>query len=316
MKILVVDDDHGSRLVAEATVQALGHECVSATDGDRAWELVQDFQPDVVVSDREMPGLDGLELCRRIRSLPPGGYTYVVLVTSLSNPDHVLEGMHAGADDYVTKPLNPFDLQVRLLAAQRVTQLHAELGRAKAELVRQANTDPLTGLRNRLAMLDNLAQTHTISERYDRAYCLALCDVDLFKNYNDTYGHPAGDDVLRELASTMLAGVRDVDRVYRYGGEEFLLLLPEQTAAGARTALERLLDEVRGLALEHRTGGVTGRVTMSIGIATCRPGRRLSRQELLAEADEALYEAKAQGRDRIVIAAGAMGPVWPVRSAG
>lgn len=305
MRILVVDDDLGSRLLAEATVQALGHECRTAADGDDAWAQLQDFRPDVLVSDRSMPGLDGLELCRRLRSGTADRYTYVVLVTSLSNPADVLEGMRAGADDYVTKPLNPFDLETRLLAAERVTSLHAELAQARTELTRLARTDSLTGLRNRLGLDEALELQHVVSQRYDRAYCLALGDVDHFKSYNDAYGHPAGDDVLRALGAVLARSVRDVDGVFRYGGEEFLLLLPEQELEGGQSAVRRVLDAVRGLALPH-SGSPTGFVTMSFGVATCAPGRRLTSAELVGQADAALYVAKAAGRDRVV-ATGATG---------
>lgn len=299
MRILVVDDDLGSRLIAETIVKDLGHECVSAVDGDEAWRLFSEFVPDAVVTDRQMPGLDGLELCRRIRSIERDGYTYIILVTSLSNPTDVLEGMHAGADDYVGKPLSPLHLQARLLVARRVTDLHAELGRARAELTRQANTDPLTGLHNRLSLTRDLEQLHRLSQRYGRSYCLALCDVDFFKRYNDTYGHPAGDVVLQTVAATLRAGIRDVDRAYRYGGEEFLILLPEQTVDGARIAVQRLLDDIESLAVEHRTGGPTRTLTMSAGIADWAPGSPLTDEALLAEADRALYAAKAAGRNRI-----------------
>lgn len=301
MRVLVVDDDFGSRVVAQATVQALSHECVTADDGNQAWQLIRQFAPDVVVSDRAMPGMDGLELCRRIRAMNTERYIYIVLVTALSEPADVLEGMHAGADDYVTKPLHPFDLETRLLAAQRVTQLHAELARTRAELTRQANTDPLTGLRNRLTLDVDLQHLHAVSARYHRSYSLALCDVDHFKRYNDTYGHPAGDTVLQQIATAMMDGLRTVDRVYRYGGEEFLIVLPEKSAAEAQPALERILGAIRALGIQHQAGGPTGIVTLSAGIASCTSERRLSGPNLLTEADQALYRAKTNGRDQVFV---------------
>jgi diguanylate cyclase (GGDEF)-like protein len=299
VRVLVVDDDFGSRMVAEATVQALGHTCLTAEDGDQAWRSIRESAPDVVVSDRAMPGMDGLELCRRIRAMSADSYIYIVLVTSLSNPVDVLEGMHAGADDYIGKPLHPFDLETRLLAARRVTELHAELARTRAELRRQASTDPLTGLRNRLTLDGDLQQLHAVSERYGRSYSLALCDVDNFKGYNDTYGHPAGDAVLRQIATAMVASVRTVDRVYRYGGEEFLIVLPEQPATPAHLVLERVLGAVRALRIVHDASGATNVVTLSAGVASCTPERRISGATLLTEADHALYRAKTNGRDQV-----------------
>lgn len=236
----MVDDDLGSRLIAQAVVEALGHDCRCAADGDAAWELFLAYRPDVVVSDRAMPGLDGVQLCRAIRDEANDAYTYVILVTSLTDPEDIIAGMEAGADDYLTKPLSAFDLRTRLLAARRVTELHAELSRTRGELAKQARTDPLTGLRNRLALREELEWLHATSQRYHRSYCIALCDVDHFKLYNDTYGHQAGDQALRAVAAVLIAQTRDVDASYRYGGEEFLVVLPEQRAEGAMIAVERV----------------------------------------------------------------------------
>jgi diguanylate cyclase (GGDEF)-like protein len=223
-------------------------------------------------------------------------------VTSLSNPADVIEGMHAGADDYVAKPLNPLDLEARLLAARRVTELHAELAAAREALALQASTDPMTGLRNRLTLTQDLDQVHSSSERYRRSYCLALCDVDFFKRYNDTHGHLAGDTALRQVAVTLQRGVRESDLVYRYGGEEFLIILPEQATPEAMIALERILAQVRALRLEHRAGGPAGILTLSVGMACFIPGHAIGSPALLAQADHALYLAKSAGRDRIVVA--------------
>ena len=300
MKVLVADDDLGSRLVAQASIERLGHDCVVAQDGVQGWHLFTEHAPDVVVTDRAMPGMDGLELCRRIRAQQQDRYTYIILVTSLSNPADVIEGMHAGADDYVAKPLNPLDLEARLLAARRVTELHAELAAAREALALQASTDPMTGLRNRLTLTQDLEQVHSSSERYRRSYCLALCDVDFFKRYNDTHGHLAGDTALRQVALTLQRGVRESDLVYRYGGEEFLIILPEQAAPEAMIALERILAQLRALGLEHRAGGPTGIITLSVGMACFTPGHAISSPALLAQADHALYLAKSAGRDRIV----------------
>lgn len=299
MRVLVADDEFGSRTIAQSTVQALGHECVVAPDGDEAWRLIDEFEPHVFVTDRSMPGADGLELCRRLRAEQGRNYVYIVLVTSLDDPPDILEAMRAGADDFVAKPLDPFELETSLLAAERVTALHEELRRTRAVLTAQASTDPLTGLRNRHGMSLYLGELHAAAERYDRSYAVALCDVDHFKRFNDTRGHLAGDAVLRTLAEVLSGGVREIDRIYRFGGEEFLLVFPEQTAGQARIPIERLLSSLRERRIEHRAGGSSGIVTMSIGIAESVPGRRLSPDALLIEADAALYEAKRGGRDRL-----------------
>jgi two-component system chemotaxis response regulator CheY len=299
MKIMVCDDEIGSLMVARATVEAMGHECISASDGSEAWKLFQVENPDVLITDLEMPGMDGLELCRRVRGAQQG-YTYVVLLTAHRKPHQVLEGMRAGADDYLGKPLDPVELEARLLSASRVTALHAELAHSRVELVRQARTDALTGLHNRLSLDADLQAMHRSSVRYRRPYALALCDVDCFKAYNDTYGHPAGDQALRTVAATLVDQLRDCDRVYRYGGEEFLVLLPEQGRVGATIAMERVRERLERAAIEHTGSTPPGVLTLSVGLAALDPGSTVDAQQLLMEADTALYRAKTGGRNRVM----------------
>lgn len=298
MKVLVADDDPGSLLVARAAVERSGHECLTAADGDEAWALFVEHQPDVVVTDWMMPGLDGLALCLAIRSRESDLYTYVVLLTSQGSRDDVLAGLEAGADDYVTKPLDPFVLHARLLVALRVTTLHADLAHYRKVLSEQARTDPLTGLHNRLKLSEDLEQLHSRSLRYTEHYCVAMCDVDNFKRYNDIYGHQAGDLALRAVATALVDNARTSDSVYRYGGEEFLLVLPHQTGHGAKALMERALDTVHGLEIIH-SGDPTGRLTLSAGISAFTTGHQADVNTLLGEADAALYAAKAAGRNRV-----------------
>ncbi|GAB3561062.1 diguanylate cyclase [Arthrobacter alkaliphilus] len=301
MKVLVADDDFGSRLVAEAAVEQSGHECIVAADGSSAWELYRHHRPQVVVTDLMMPGLNGLELCRAIRSAEEDSYTYLVLVTSKDSREDVVAGMEAGADDYVAKPLDPFALHTRLLVAQRVTSLHADLARYRAALAEQARTDPLTKLHNRLKLSEDLEQLHKRSARYGTDYSLAICDVDNFKRYNDFYGHQAGDLALQSVAATLAEQGRESDGIYRFGGEEFLLLLPGQSVAGAETSLERALEAVRNLGIAH-SGNPSGTLTLSAGLSAFVPDHRVSSERLLKEADLALYSAKAAGRNRLEVA--------------
>ncbi|HEV7207455.1 MAG TPA: diguanylate cyclase [Mycobacteriales bacterium] len=302
MKVLVADDDAVSRLMLQGAVEALGHTCLVAEDGAQAWQLYAETSPDVLITDLLMPGLNGLELCRRVRARSESGYTYIILATGLVERDDVLSGMQAGADDYLSKPLAAFDLEARLIAAERVTSLHAQLSRYRSDLARLACTDPLTQLRNRRSLEDDLSALHARSQRYQRNYCLVMCDVDRFKAYNDTFGHPSGDEVLRAVGATLSTQARHGDSVYRYGGEEFLLILPEQTPPEAAVVGERIRRAVLGLCVAH-PGGVDGQLlTISVGVAGFRPGDVTTSDGILAEADQALYAAKASGRNRVAIA--------------
>ena len=301
MKILVADDDPGSLLVAKAAVDRSGHDCLTARDGDEAWAMYLEHEPDVVVTDWMMPGRDGPALCRAIRARAADLYTYIVLLTSQGSRDDVLAGLQAGADDYVTKPLDPFVLHTRLLVAQRVTTLHADLARYRDMLTQQARTDPLTGLSNRLKLTEDLTQVHARSQRYEEEYCLAMCDVDNFKSYNDIYGHQAGDQALQAVGTALAAAARSSDGVYRYGGEEFLLVLPKQSQQGAKHMLERALHAVHALNIIH-SGDPTGHLTISAGISAFTPGHHPDADAVIGEADAALYTAKAGGRNRVALA--------------
>jgi diguanylate cyclase (GGDEF)-like protein len=303
VKILVVDDELVSRLVVQAAVERLGHRWVAASDGEEAWRhFDDDDRPDVLITDLLMPGADGLELCRRVRASAETGYTYIILATMLGDREDVVRGMEAGADDYLVKPVEPFHLQAKLIAAERVTALHAELGRYRAELAKLARTDALTQLANRRSLEEDLRMLDARSQRYGRPYCVAICDVDHFKTYNDTLGHQAGDEALRAVAAKLAAEVRASDGVYRYGGEEFVLVLPEQSLQTARAAVERVRAAVEQLAIPHPGRGPGGVVTMSFGIAGFRPGQTTTVEDLLKQADGALYEAKEAGRNRVAVA--------------
>ena len=312
LRVLIADDDVTCRLVLQATVARLGHACVVAVDGSDAWNKFELTSPDVLITDWVMPGLDGPELCRRVRERNDGGYTYVVLATSLGQHEHVLEGMESGADDYLTKPISPFDLRTRLIAARRVTDLHKqvvsfhhELERLNRELALQARTDPLTGLGNRLRLHEDLEAHHERAVRYGRAYCIALCDLDEFKAYNDAHGHLEGDHALRRVGQTLKLNSRGADGAYRYGGEEFVVVLTETDLTHGVNAMERLRLAVQELAIPNVHGVADGVMTISVGIAAWDSGRTDRPDEVLAAADRALYESKANGRNRVT----ACGPV-------
>ena len=217
MRIVIAEDDLVSRKLIERAVTQLGHSCMTAEDGEAAWKLIEDHQPDAVISDWMMPRLDGIGLCRRLRSHEEnaGGYTYFVLLTSLSEQADRLRGMQSGADDYLTKPLDPNELQLRLICARRVTALHLKIERQQEELERlnrsyyeDGRIDQLTGIGNRRMMEEDLDRIHAQVVRYGHRYAVVLFDIDYFKKYNDTCGHPAGDETLRAVAAALKAGGR------------------------------------------------------------------------------------------------------------
>lgn len=304
MKILVVEDARTSRLITEVTLRKLGHECRSVVDGAQAWESFQSDPPDVVLSDWMMPGLTGLQLCRKIRAHAAGTYSYFIMVTNRADPDDILEGMSAGADDYLIKPLDHDDLQARLIAAARVTSLHRQLASQRAELEGLnrdlgviARRDPLTGLGNRRALQEDLDLLVARAARYGHTYCMALIDIDYFKSYNDTYGHLAGDAVLQAVANQLKESAREGDALYRYGGDEFLCIFPEQSTATGSIAVERMRLGLERLAIVNAGSGF-GVLTFSAGMAALDKSSK-GVEEVVTQADKALYRAKQRGRNRV-----------------
>jgi two-component system chemotaxis response regulator CheY len=335
MRVLIADDDPTSRLLLKAIVSKLGHSCLVAEDGSTAWELLSSGGIEVLLTDWMMPGVDGPELCRRVRGRPGDSYVYVVLTTGLDHPEHVLEGMGAGADDYLIKPVDSFAVQTRLVAAERVTELHGALARTQAELERanielreQSLTDGLTGLGNRRRMEEDIGRTHARALRVGRTYGMALFDIDHFKLYNDHYGHVAGDETLRRVATCIDLVVRAGECAYRYGGEEFLLLLPDCPPGDSIFATaERIRAAVADAGIPHDARPTAPPfVTLSGGVSCWTPGSALSALEVVEQADEALFGAKSAGRNRIHAApsiddpgddrAGLDGPVQAAAIAG
>jgi two-component system chemotaxis response regulator CheY len=321
MHILIADDDVTSRLELLAIASKLGHRCHVATDGSAAWEILVTQEIDVLLTDWIMPGIEGPELCRRVRGeLGDDRYIYVVVVTVLGQQDKVLDGMQAGADDYLIKPIDPFALRTRLVAAERVTALHDQLVQgqkqlkgANRELLSLSLTDTLTGLGNRRRMEEDLTRTHARAIRVGRSYAMMLLDIDHFKLYNDHYGHQAGDEALRQLALCLGSAVREDESIYRYGGEEFLVLMPDCSVEDAAQAGERIRHAVTERAIPHGFRPTTPPVvTLSGGVSCWAPGSSHSVPDLLHRADKALFEAKEAGRDRVHVA----GPECEVDFAG
>jgi diguanylate cyclase (GGDEF)-like protein len=299
MKVMVVEDGRTTRLMLKTAVERLGHECLTAADGAEAWDLFCSQGADVIISDWLMPGIEGPELCRRVRDRP-GPYTYFVFLTAFGDRSHALEGMQAGADDYLSKTLDVDDLNLRLIAAERVSGLHKRLAEQDARLRSLAEVDQLTQLANRHKSTEMLTQLLSLARRQHVPLSLVVIDVDHFKQVNDRFGHALGDEVLRRLGGILRRSFRDEDVVARWGGEEFLVGMYGTGSADGVTRLYRVLDSVRQEPFAS-LDGEPFEVTFSAGVAEF-PLHGLDLQSLYHSSDTALYAAKAAGRARVVAA--------------
>jgi two-component system, cell cycle response regulator len=298
MKILVAEDDPVTRRLLQAQLEKWGHEVMACADGADAWEiLTQESSPKLVILDWMMPGMDGVNICRNIRKVGRKPYIYVILLTSKSRQDDIVEGLEAGADDYVTKPFNPNELKVRIRAGARIIQLQEELIEALDISEFQATHDGLTGLLNRSAILKTLQIELGRSQRDSHPLAVVIADVDRFKQINDRLGHLAGDAVLVEMTKMIASSLRPYDSVGRYGGEEFIIVLPGCNAQEAKNIAERLRSLIAALPVSTTEGPVN--CTMSFGVAVYDGATSADLDPLIRKADEALYQAKNLGRNRV-----------------
>jgi diguanylate cyclase (GGDEF)-like protein len=278
-----------------------GYEVVVTRNGDEAWELLHRIDaPPLAILDWMMPGMDGVEVCRKVRQRGQEPYIYLLLLTTKGRKENVIEGLDAGADDYLTKPFDPHELQVRLRTGKRIMTLQAELIEAREALRVQAMHDPLTGIWNRRAILDVLGNELARSRREGLSVAVAIADIDHFKRINDTYGHLVGDTALCEAASRMRAQLRPYDVIGRYGGEEFLVVLPGCTSQDAFKLAERLRIGMSQEPIEIPGGTIE--VMCSLGVAASDMIVALEPAALIQAADSALYRAKAGGRNRVELA--------------
>jgi two-component system chemotaxis response regulator CheY len=309
LKVLIADDDESCRDSLQDAVRCLGHSCNAARDGIEAWEMYEADRADVILSDWKMPRMDGLRLCQKVRMRDSERfYTHFIFVTGNSDKAHFIHGMHAGADDYISKPVDLDELQARLEAARRVVLLHRQLREHNSSLRHDserehlaARTDPLTAASNRLALKEDLTALAARAARYGHKFCAALCDIDEFKIYNDYFGHLSGDEALRSVAHAIHGGLRRGDFFYRYGGEEFLVILPEQTITEAALGMGRIRQAVERLAIPHAPTAAMPVVTISVGISALSGAPTESIDGWLRRTDAALYLAKAHGRNRVTL---------------
>src|SRR5713101_7808232 len=322
MRVLIADDSIVSRHLLDATLRKWGYQVVVACDGNEAWTILQsDEAPEIAILDWVMPGMTGPEVCRKVRenSKEKDIYTYILLLSSKSEKEDLIEGMESGADDYLTKPFDQHELKVRLRPGMRIIELQHELISAREELREQATKDFLTRIWNRSSILDIFQRELLRGNREHRPVGLVIADLDHFKSVNDTYGHFAGDAVLRECVRRMGVSVRPYDSIGRYGGEEFLVILPGCDEAWIGKQAERMRE---ALATEPMSLNEESRViTCSFGATSWTPGAAADEESLIRIADDALYRAKRQGRNRVVFlpcttTSGEMGPAGYTLPAG
>jgi diguanylate cyclase (GGDEF)-like protein len=292
MRILLAEDDAISRRMVTAALTRWGYEVISCSDGEEAWRLLQEENaPRLAILDWMMPGLDGLEICRRVRSRETSPYTYIIMLTVKSRKQDLIEGLDVGADDYVSKPFNAQELKVRIRAGRRIVELQEQLRQ-------QAAHDPLTGILNHNSIIEVLGKELSRARRDGKRIAAVMGDLDNFKVVNDSLGHLAGDSVLRQTAQRIRSSMRDYDEVGRFGGEEFLMILANADEQVAATVCERIREAVGSTPINTADGPAN--VTISLGVAfagweTRRP------EKLIRAADAALYRAKREGKDRVEI---------------
>ena len=297
-RILIVDDHEDNVELLRARLEARGYETVTAENGEQALQRVAEAPPDLVLLDVMMPGVDGIEVARRIKANKELPFIPIIMQTALDSTEQTVEGLDAGADDYITKPINFAVLEARVRTQLRVKALVEQVQQQADELLHVSRTDGLTGLDNRRRLEELLEEAFAHARRLSEPFAVLMCDLDKFKSVNDTHGHQAGDAVLKELADVLRSQAREIDRIGRYGGEEFMLLLPGTTLDAAARFAERVRRAVEAHTFTIPDG--TLRRTLSAGAAAWPHPRLATCDALVKAADDALYVAKETGRNRVV----------------
>ncbi len=325
MRVLIVDDDASMRALVRQVLETVGHQVLEAADGLAGMEMALEFQPQLMIIDWVMPEMSGIELTRALRQTKIGRGLYILIMTSLEDEDRLIEAFENGVDDFMNKPIKPRVLAARLRAGQRVIRLQQELDRDREEIRRFAAelavsnrrlqevalTDSLTGFPNRRYAIERGQQEWLVSSRTRRPLSTMVIDVDMFKTYNDSYGHDVGDAVLKQVAGAVKGALRAQDIVARTGGDEFLVICPDTGLDAALACAERVRFAVESAPLV--LGGQTLNMSVSIGVAT-RDTVMSEPEALIKRADQALYLAKNKGRNRIMTAQSLRpGPIVPPR---
>ena len=301
-RVLVVEDSESQALRLSLLLQNNGYEPVVTRNGRQGLELLNEGGISIAITDWMMPEMDGPSFCRAVRKRELKGYVYIIMVTAQGETSSVVEGLDAGADDFMFKPIDAAVMLARLCTADRIIDLERSLIERNREIEKLAVTDALTGLYNRRYLVDRLEEERRRSARYGHVLSVIMGDVDHFKAVNDTHGHHTGDAVLCAVAAALVSGTRrGVDWIARFGGEEFVVVMPETEPIGALIAAERLRRSVAAVTVD--AGGTPVSVTISLGVASLEPeagAKEGSMNGLLQLADARMYEAKRRGRNQTV----------------
>jgi len=304
-RLLIAEDEPVSRSILQELAESWGYDTLVVEDGDQTLAaLSREDAPRLAVLDWMMPGADGIEICRELRSRSGSPYTYIIVLTALNEMDRMIEAMDAGADDFLGKPFQPHELEVRLRAGKRIVELQAELIEAREALRELATTDALTLTWNRRTILEILDKeiARQGREKGRRGLGVLMADLDHFKRVNDTHGHAVGDEVLRETGRRIRGLLRRQDEVGRIGGEEFLMVVGDCDAQSLALAAERIRRGISDFPIASDAGEI--RITTSIGGAVTEGTGPVEGKTLIERADQAMYRAKRAGRNRVVVAAG------------
>jgi diguanylate cyclase (GGDEF)-like protein len=300
-RILIADDDPVARTILQALLTKWGYQVIAVGDGLEAARILESTDaPQLAILDWMMPGAEGPEICLRVRALSERPYVYILLVTGRNQRGDLLRGLESGADDYLTKPFDNEELRTRLLVGQRILDLQNKLISAREELRFKATHDALTGIPNRATALEAINHERSRQVRDANSFGVILIDIDHFKRVNDSYGHLVGDTVLKTVAQQIVGCVRPYDTVGRYGGEEFLVVVPLSDVSGTMSIAQRIRRRIEATPVPSDSGPI--HVTISCGVAICSGETSAEVQALLYLADEALYRAKDGGRNRCELA--------------
>jgi len=304
-RILIVDDHEDNVELLKARLESWGYATDSAVDGEQALQKIVDTVPDLILLDVMMPKIDGIEVARRVKSNHTLPFIPIIMQTALDATENKVEGLEAGADDYITKPIDFAELKARLNSMLRIKRLQEELEERERQLLEanerlrhMSQTDGLTGLDNRRHLEERIEEMFEHAKRLNEPFAIVMCDLDRFKSVNDTYGHQAGDAVLKQLAKILKHEVREIDRAGRYGGEEFMLLLPGTVLDSAVTFAERVRKQIESHTFTF--DGTSIQRTASFGVSAWPHPRIAKCDGLVRAADDALYVAKETGRNRVI----------------